>query len=338
MAFAASFDDVRAAAERLRGVAHRTPAITSRTLDERTGARVFLKAENVQRMGAFKFRGAYNRIAQLDAGERARGVVAFSSGNHAQGVALAARLVGAPATIVMPADAPAAKLAATRGYGAEVVLYDRQRDDRDAVAARVREERGAVLVPPYDDPAVIAGQGTAALELIEDVGPLDALFVCLGGGGFLSGCALAATALAPGIAVYGVEPETGDDWVRSLAAGERITIGVPDTIADGMMTLAPGVLTFPIVRALCAGAVTVSDDEIRAAMRFAFERLKLVVEPSGAAALAAVLFAKADVRGKRVGITISGGNVDPSTFARCIVEDYILPADFIGGARSAQAT
>jgi threo-3-hydroxy-L-aspartate ammonia-lyase len=316
--FAASFDDVRAAAERLRGVAHRTPAITSRTLDALTGAQVFLKCENLQRMGAFKFRGAYNRLVQLDERARRAGVVAFSSGNHAQGVALAAQLLGIPATIVMPSDAPAAKLAATRGYGPEIVLYERATMNRAEIAAGIARERGATLVPPYDDPAIIAGQGTTALELLEDTGPLDALFVCTGGGGLLSGCALAATALAPGIAVWGVEPEAGDDWVRSLARGERVTIPVPDTIADGMQTQAPGELTFPIVQALCAGVVTVSDEEIVGAMRFAFERLKLVIEPSGAAALAAVMTAKAAVRGKRVGVTISGGNVDRSTFAQLI--------------------
>lgn len=318
MGFAASFEDVCAAAQRLKGVAHRTPVITSRTLDARTHAQVFLKAENLQRVGAFKFRGAYNRIAQLAADQLARGVVAFSSGNHAQGVALAAQLLGAPATIVMPSDAPAAKLAATRGYGAEVVLYDRLREDRNAIASRLTQERGLTLVAPYDNAGVIAGQGTTALELIEDVGPLDLLFVCLGGGGLLSGCSLAATALSPGIAIYGVEPEAGNDWVQSLAKGERVTIELPDTIADGMQTLAPGVLTFPIVQALCKGVVTVSDDEIRATMRFVFERLKLVVEPSGAAALAAVMFGKVDVSGKRVGVTLSGGNVDSTTFARCI--------------------
>ncbi len=317
-AFAATAGDVVAAAERLRGVAHRTPVVTSRTLDRRTGARVFCKAENLQRMGAFKFRGAYNRLAQVDARERLDGVVAFSSGNHAQGVALAARLLDIPATIVMPSDAPAAKLAATRGYGAEVVLYERRTMDRDAIAAEIARERNALLVPPYDDPAIIAGAGTTALELLEDTGPLDVLFVCTGGGGLLSGCALAATARAPGIAIYGVEPEAGDDWVRSLAAGERITIPVPETIADGMQTTAPGRLTFPIVQALCAGVVTVSDAELRAAMRFAFERLKLVIEPSGAAGLAAAMSGRVDVRGKRVGVTISGGNVDASTFARLI--------------------
>jgi len=317
--FAVTFDDVVRAAARLRGVAHRTPAITSATLDERTGARVFAKAENLQRMGAFKFRGAYNRLAQLDAAGRAGGVVAFSSGNHAQGVALAAKLLGIPAAIVMPTDAPAAKLAATRGYGAEVVLYDRRTMNRAEIAQAIAAERGATLVPPYDDPAIIAGQGTTALELIEDVGPLDVLLVCLGGGGLLAGCALAATALAPGIAIYGVEPAAGDDWVQSLARNERVTIPVPDTIADGMQTQAPGELTFPIVRALCAGVVTVTDEELRAAMRFAFERLKLVIEPSGAAALAAALTGRVDMRGKRVGLTISGGNVDAATFARLIV-------------------
>ncbi len=317
-AFAVTFDDVARAAERLRGIAHRTPAITSATLDERTGAQVFLKAENLQRMGAFKFRGAYNRLVQLDPAARARGVVAFSSGNHAQGVALAAKLLGIPAAIVMPSDAPAAKLAATRGYGAEVVLYDRFTMNRVELAKALAAERGATLVPPFDDPAIIAGQGTTALELIEDVGQLDVLLVCTGGGGLLSGCALAATALSPGIAVYGVEPEAGDDWVQSLARNERVTILVPDTIADGMQTQSPGVLTFPIVQALCAGVVTVSDDELRDAMRFAFERLKLVIEPSGVAGLAAALTGRVDVRGKRVGVTLSGGNVDAATFARLI--------------------
>jgi threonine dehydratase len=316
--FAATFDDVVRAAERLRGVAHRTPAITSATLDERTGARVFLKAENLQRMGAFKFRGAYNRLVQLDAAARVRGVVAFSSGNHAQGVALAAKLLGMPAVIVMPADAPAAKLAATRGYGAEVVLYDRQTMNRAEIANALAAERGATVVPPYDDPAIIAGQGTSALELIEDAGPLDVLLVPTGGGGLLAGSALAATALAPGIAVYGVETVAGDDWVQSLARNERVTIPVPDTIADGMQTQAPGELTFPIVQALCAGVVTVTDEELRDAMRFAFERLKLVIEPSGAAGLAAALTGRVATRGKRVGVTISGGNVDAATFARLI--------------------
>jgi threonine dehydratase len=315
---AATFDDVRASAERLRGVAHRTPVVTSTTLDERTGARVALKAESLQRVGAFKFRGAYNTIAQLDPDARRRGVVAFSSGNHAQGVALAARLLGAPAVIVMPSDAPALKLAATRGYGAEVVTYDRERMNRAELAASIAAERGATLVPPYDHPAIIAGQGTLAIELVEDAGQLDMLLAPLGGGGLLSGCALAATALSPGVRVYGVEPEAGDDWLRSWRAGEIVSIPVPKTIADGQQTQAPGELTWPIVRRLCAGILTVSDDEIRRAMRFAFDRLKLVVEPSGASALAALLADKVDARGARVGVVLSGGNVDATTFAACI--------------------
>ena len=312
---AVSFQDIEDAAARLRGVAHRTPVITSTTLDERVGASVFLKAENLQRMGAFKFRGAYNRLAQIPHADRHKGVVAFSSGNHAQGVALAAKLLGIPATIVMPTDAPAAKLAATRGYGATVVEYDRDNDDRGAIAKDLSAQTGAAFVSPFDDAGVIAGQGTTAMELIEETGPLDMLVVCTGGGGLLSGCATAAVAMSPGIAVWGVEPEAGDDWVQSLAANERIEIPVPKTIADGMQTTAPGVLTFPIVQKLCAGVVTVSDDELRATMRFAFERLKLVIEPSGAAALAAILFGKVDVQGKRIGATISGGNVDPAVFA-----------------------
>jgi threo-3-hydroxy-L-aspartate ammonia-lyase len=316
--FAVTFGDVRAAAERLRGVAHRTPVVTSSTLDERSGARVFLKAENLQRIGAFKFRGAYNAIAQLGAEQKRGGVVAFSSGNHAQGVALAAKLLGVPATIVMPTDAPAAKLAATRGYGAEIVTYDRHRMNRAELAASIAAERGATLVPPYDDPGIIAGQGTAVLELIEDAGALDVLLVPLGGGGLLAGSALAAAELSPGVRVFGVEPEAGDDWVRSWRANRIVSIPVPKTIADGQQTQAPGELTWPIVRALAAGVVTVSDDEIRAAMRFAFERLKLVVEPSGATALAALLFEKVDVRGTRAGVVLSGGNVDPATFASCI--------------------
>ena len=317
-AFAASFEDVRAAADRLRGIVHRTPVVTSATLDARTGARVFCKAENLQRIGAFKIRGAYNTIAQLAPERKRGGVVAFSSGNHAQGVALAAKLLGVPATIVMPSDAPAAKLAATRGYGAEVVQYDRMRINRAELAASIAAERGATLVPPYDDPAIIAGQGTAALELIEDAGALDVLLVPLGGGGLLAGSALAATALAPGVRVYGVEPEAGDDWLRSWREDRIVSIPVPKTIADGQQTQSPGELTWPIVRALATGVVTVSDDEIRAAMRFAFERMKLVVEPSGASALAALLHEKVDVRGARVGVVLSGGNVDPATFAACI--------------------
>jgi threonine dehydratase len=317
---AVTFEDVAAAAERLKGVAHRTPVLTSRTLNARTGATAFLKAENFQRMGAFKFRGAYNRLAQLDADERRRGVVAFSSGNHAQGVALAAQLLGVPATIVMPADAPRSKVEATRGYGAEIVMYDRAREDRAAIAKRIAEERGATLVPPYDDPRIIAGQGTAGLELIEATGPLDALLVPTGGGGLLCGCATAARELSPGIEVWAVEPEAGDDWRRSWERGRRVEIEVPATIADGLQATSPGVLTFAIFQRLGAGVVTVGDDELRAAMRFAFERLKIVIEPSGAAALAALLGAKIPTRDRRIGVVISGGNVDASTYAAALAD------------------
>jgi threonine dehydratase len=315
---AVTFDDVRAAAARLRGVVHRTPVVTSTTLDARTGARAYLKCENLQRGGAFKIRGAYNRIASLDEDVRKRGVVAFSSGNHAQGVALAARLLSAPAVIVMPFDAPAAKVAATRGYGAEVVFYERATMNRAELAEGLARERGATLVPPYDDPAIVAGQGTVALELLEDVPDLDVLLVCTGGGGLTAGCALAATALRPGIEVYGVEPEAGDDFALSFAKGERVEIAVPRTIADGQQTTSPGEITFPIVKRLCAGILTVSDDDLRDAMHFAFERLKLVIEPSGASALAALLTAKASFAGRRVGVVVSGGNVDAIRYAEVL--------------------
>jgi threo-3-hydroxy-L-aspartate ammonia-lyase len=313
--FAVGYADVAAAAQRLAGIAHRTPVVTSRTLDAAVGASIFLKCENLQRVGAFKFRGAYNKIALIDAAARRRGVVAFSSGNHAQGVALAAKLLDVPAAIVMPDDAPHAKLEATRGYGAEVVLYDRAREDRAAIASALALERGASLVPPYDDPAIVAGAGTAGDELFADVADLEAFLVPLGGGGLLAGCALAATTHRPGVEIWGVEPEAGNDWEQSLARDERVTIPVPKTIADGAQTTAPGNLTFPIVRALVRGILTVSDDELRSAMRFAFERLKLVVEPTGALALAALLQKKADLRGRRVGAVISGGNVDAAAFA-----------------------
>lgn len=319
--FAASFDDVVAAAERLSDVVHRTPVVTSRTLDARTGARAFLKCENLQRMGAFKFRGAYNRLSQLTQAQRRRGVVAFSSGNHAQGVALAAQLLGVPATIVMPRDAPASKVAATRGYGAEVVFYERTQANRAEIAAALARERGAALVPPFDDPAIIAGQGTVALELLSEVPDLDVLMTPVGGGGLLSGCALAATALRPGIEIYGVEPEAGDDFAQSFALGRRVEIAVPDTIADGQQTTGPGELTFPIVKALCAGILTVSDDDLRETMRFAFDRLKLLLEPSGACALAALLSGKLDAHGRRVGIVLSGGNVDAARYARILSKE-----------------
>jgi len=310
-----SFEDVRAAAQRLRGVAHRTPILTSRTLDKRSGCEVFLKAENFQRMGAFKFRGAYNRMAQMGHQSRSGGVVAFSSGNHAQGVALAGKLLGIATTIVMPADAPASKIAATKAYGAHIVTYDRHRSHREQIARAVCEEQGATLVPPFDDPAIVAGAGTAALKLFEDVGNADALVAPIGGGGLLSGCALGASELAPRCAIYGVEPETGNDVQQSLERGSIVEIAVPKTIADGLQTTAPGKITFPILQRHVREVVTVSDDELRGAMRFAFERMKIVVEPSGAAGLAAVLFRKLPLEGKRVAVVISGGNVDAERFA-----------------------
>jgi threo-3-hydroxy-L-aspartate ammonia-lyase len=314
-----TLDDVRAAARRLAGVVHRTPVAASRTLDERTGARVFLKCENLQRMGAFKFRGAYNLLDSLSPEERSRGVVAFSSGNHAQGVALAARLLGVAATIVMPTDAPAVKLEATRGYGARVVHYERERSHREEIARAVAAERGATLVPPCDDARIVAGAGTAALELLEEVPDLDAIVVPVGGGGLMSGAAIAAHGLRPSLALYGVEPQAGDDFAQSLARGERVTIPVPRTIADGLQTTAPGELTFAIARRHVQGVVTVSDEELCDAMRFAFERMKLVIEPSGAAALAALLSARIpDLAGKRVGAIVSGGNIDPARYAELI--------------------
>jgi threo-3-hydroxy-L-aspartate ammonia-lyase len=303
-------DDVLAAAQRLAGVAHRTPVVTSRTLDGLVGATVYLKPENLQRGGAFKFRGAYNRIASL---ADLPGVAAFSSGNHAQAVAIAAGLLGTTAVILMPEDAPAAKVEATRGYGAEVVTYDRWTQDREALGTALAEERGLVLVKPYDDPLVMAGQGTAALELIEDAGPLDALVVPVGGGGLMAGSATAAKALHPETRVVGVEPEAGDDTRRSLAAGERIALEVPRTIADGLQATVPGELTFEVNRRLVDEIVTVTDAELVAAMRFAFDRLKLVLEPSGAAAIAALVAGKVEAAG-RVGAILSGGNVGVERF------------------------
>jgi threonine dehydratase len=303
-----SLEDVLAAAGRLKGVAHRTPVLTSRTLDETTGATVFLKAENLQRGGAFKIRGAYNKVSSLSPEQRRAGVVAYSSGNHAQGVALAARLVGTAATIIMPEDTPPGKIDATRGYGAEVVLYDRYQEDREALGAAMAKERGLTLVPPYDDPLVMAGQGTAALELLEDVGELDLLMTPVGGGGLIAGSATAARALHPEIRIVGVEPEDGDDHRQSVAAGHRINLGrIPNTIADGLQSPIPGALTFEVNRHLVDEFVTVTEAEIVAAMRFLFERMKTVAEPSGAVAVAALLAGK--VEGHRIGAVISGGNV-----------------------------
>ena len=315
---AISLGDVRQAADRLRGVANRTPVATSRTLDGMLGAQVFFKCENLQRGGAFKFRGAYNRLAALSPEERARGVVAFSSGNHAQGVALAARELGVPATVVMPSDAPALKLAATREYGAEVVTYDRLTEDRESIAQHLAQERGLTLVPPYDHPLIMAGQGTAALELIEEVGPLSWLLAPVGGGGLLSGAVIAATGLLPDINVVGVETETSNDWVLSLAAGRPVRIAPPDTIADGMRTQQPGSLTFPIVQKLAHSVTTVSDDEVKAAMRFLLLRMKLLVEPTGAVPVALLLSGRLDVRGQRVGVILSGGNADPALVAEVL--------------------
>ena len=316
-----SLDDVKAAARRIEGAAHRTPVLRSRALDEAVGATVFLKAENLQRVGAFKFRGAYNAVAALTDDERARGVATVSSGNHAQALALAAQLHGIPAVILMPDDAPPGKLAATAGYGAQVVRFDRYAEDREQLLAELVADRGLVPIHPYDDERVMAGQGTVALELIEDAGPLDVLLVCVGGGGLIAGCATAAKALLPDVRVVGVEPEAGDDVRRSLAAGERVRIEVPRTIADGQQLPAPGELTFPVIRERVDAVELASDAEIVDAMRFLFERLKTVAEPSGACAVGALLAGRAgDVTGLRVGVTITGGNVTAERFAELVSE------------------
>jgi threonine dehydratase len=307
--------DVAAAAERLRGVAHRTPVLRSRTADERSGAQLFFKCENFQRMGAFKFRGAYNALAQFSAEQRRAGVITYSSGNHAQAIALSARLLGMPSVIVMPQDSPAAKLAATRGYqqgqpGSEIVMYDRYREDREAIGQRLAAERGLTLIPPYDHPHVMAGQGTAALELIDDVGALDALLVCVGGGGLIAGSAVVAMHRLPGVRIYGVEPEAGDDTRQSLARGEIVHIDTPQTIADGAQTQHSGRLTFPVIQRHVKAILTVSDSQLIRTMRFFAERLKIVVEPTGCLAAAAALDGTIDLRGQRVGVIVSGGNVD----------------------------
>ncbi|MGW7282252.1 pyridoxal-phosphate dependent enzyme [Streptomyces sp. NPDC054844] len=311
-----TLDDVRSAAARLRGVAHRTPVLRSRTLDALAGADIFLKCENQQRVGAFKFRGAYNAASRLTPEQLSRGIAAYSSGNHAQAVALAARELGTTAVIVMPEDAPPSKRAATAGYGAEIVTYDRYTGDRVAVAEALAAERGLSLIPPYEHPHVIAGQGTAALELVEETGPLDTLIAPVGGGGLIAGSATAVKGLHAGTRVIGVEPEAGDDTKRSLEAGRRVTVPVPRTIADGQALHTPGELTFSLNRRLLDGIVLVGDDEIRDAMRFAFERLKTVLEPSGATPLAALLTGRAGPLTGRVGVILSGGNVDAERFAR----------------------
>jgi threonine dehydratase len=302
-------------------VIHRTPVVTSRQLDERCGATVLLKAESLQRTGSFKIRGAYNAVASLDPRRRAAGICSFSSGNHAQAVALAASLHGVASVIVMPYDAPASKRAATEGYGAEVIGYERSEESRRLIAEEIAAERGMTIVPPFDHPDVMAGQGTLALELIEDAGPLDVLVVCTGGGGLISGCATAAAALNPECRIYGVEPEVGDDAKQSLDAGRVVQIDVPDTIADGQMTPRLGDLTFEVIQRLVTDILLVSDTQIIEAMAFAFSRLKLVLEPSGASALAALLSGKVpDIAGRRVGVTLSGGNVDIDRFARLVGE------------------
>jgi threonine dehydratase len=313
--------DIRAAADRLRGVAHRTPVITSTSLDGLAGCAVFAKCENFQRVGAFKFRGAYNALAMLGQEERRRGVVAFSSGNHAQGVALAARLLDIEATIVMPVDASRIKLVATASYGARIVTYDQATEDREVIAAKLVAASGAILIPPYDHPDIIAGQGTAALELCEEVTALDAVLVPLGGGGLLAGSATAVKGMQAGCAVYGVEPEAGDDWHRSWQRGERVAIAAPVTIAEGVRTTEPGKVTWPIARAQASGVLLVSDDEIRAAMRFAAQRMKIIVEPAAAMVLAAVMTRRVPIEAKRIGIIISGGNVDLETFAALSATD-----------------
>jgi threonine dehydratase len=318
MSLPVSYADIERARERLKGVAHRTPVVTSRTANAATGAQLFFKCENLQRMGAFKFRGAYNALAQFSPQQRKHGVVAFSSGNHAQAIALAARLLDIPATIVMPHDAPQMKIEATRGYGAQVIGYDRYKEDREAIGKRLAAERSLTLIPPFDHADVIAGQGTAAAELIEDAGKLDLLLVCVGGGGLISGSAVAARHLAPDCRVIGVEPEAGDDVQRSFRAGRIVHIDVPKTIADGAQTQQAGVLTFATIQALVSDIVTVSDAALVRAMRFFAERMKLVVEPTGALAAAAVFESKVPVVGKRVGVIVSGGNIDPARYGQLL--------------------
>ena len=316
-----NYADIQSAAARLAGAAHRTPVATSRTANQRTGAELFFKCENLQRMGAFKFRGAYNALSQFTPEQRRAGVVAFSSGNHAQAIALSGRLLGIPATIVMPNDAPLMKVDATRGYGAEVQLYNRYKEDREAIGRQLADERGMTLIPPFDHPHVMAGQGTAALELIEDAGSLDVLLVCVGGGGLISGCAVAAKHALPQCRVIGVEPEAGSDVQQSLRRGEIVHIDVPQTIADGAQTQAPGRFTFPVIRALVDDVLTVTDRQLVSTMRFFAERMKMVVEPTGCLAAAAVLEGMLDVRGQRVGIIISGGNVDVDRYAQLLTRD-----------------
>jgi threonine dehydratase len=313
-----TFDDVAAAAKRIEGHAHRTPVLCSRTMDAELGAQVFFKCENLQRMGAFKFRGAFNALSKLDKNRRRVGVVAFSSGNHAQGIALAASMLDIPATIVMPHDAPVAKVTATKGYGGNVVTYDRYTEDREEIGRRLAEERGLTLIPPYDHPDIIAGQGTAALELLESAGHLDSLFVSLGGGGLLAGSALSVRKLAQGCKLYGVEPEAGNDGQQSFRSGAIVHIDTPKTIADGAQTQHLGAYTFEIIRRDVDDVLTATDEQLVECMRFFATRMKLIVEPTGCLGLAAVRAMKAPLRGQRVGVIISGGNVDMQRFCTLV--------------------
>ena len=314
-----TYDDVCAAARRLEGHAHKTPVLTSRTIDRETGAQLFFKCENLQRMGAFKFRGAFNALSKFDERQKKAGVVTFSSGNHAQAIALSASLLGISATIIMPADAPAAKMAATRGYGGQVVSYDRYTEDREAIGRELSEKHGLTLIPPYDHADVISGQGTAAKELIEEAGPLDALFTPLGGGGLLSGSALSARALSPKCEIHGVEPEAGNDGQQSFRSGKIVHIETPKTIADGAQTQHLGVLTFEIIQREVKDVLTATDGELVECMRFFAERMKLVVEPTGCLGFAAARAMKDALKGKRVGVILSGGNVDIARLCALLV-------------------
>lgn len=314
-----TFQDVISASNRIEGHAHRTPVITSRTVNEEFGAEVFFKCENLQRMGAFKFRGAFNALSKFDEAQRKAGVVAFSSGNHAQAIALAAKLLGIPATIIMPHDAPAMKVAATKGYGGNVVIYDRYKEDREQIGKTLAQQHGMTLIPPYDHPDVIAGQGTAVKELIEEVGELDALFVPLGGGGLLAGSALSMRALSPDCRLYGVEPEAGNDGQQSFRKGSIVHIDTPKTIADGAQTQHLGNYTFPIICRDVDDILTVTDTQLIDCMSFAASRLKLVIEPTGCLGFAAAKQMKFELQGKRIGIVISGGNVDMTQFCRLLL-------------------
>jgi len=314
------YADVVAAAERIRGQAHRTPVMTSRSFDEELGAQVFFKCENLQRMGAFKFRGAFNALSRFDDEQKRRGVVTFSSGNHAQAIALAARILGIPATIIMPHDAPKAKAEATKGYGGKIIFYDRYIEDREVIGRNLSQEQGLTLIPPYDHPDVVCGQGTAAKELFEEVGELDAFFVCLGGGGLLAGSALATRALSPNCRLYGVEPKAGNDGQQSFHAGRIVRIDTPRTIADGAQTQYLGSHTFPIIKRDVDDILTVSDAELVECMRFAATRMKLVIEPTGCLGFAAARAMKSELAGKRVGVLISGGNVDLERFCELLAE------------------